>query len=115
MSGRLILVLLQLAACWFGAPAVLAKVPDLAAFGIFGNAVVFAAITWVVGLIGGALLSDVARPSIGTLVFALVGALIGAGLTLVPEITNAVERVIREAPRLVYPLLGAVLGYALKR
>jgi hypothetical protein len=70
---------------------------------------------WLIGFLGAIALQDVAQPLLSTLTVALVGALIGAGLTLVPDLMRAVAGVVKGVPVLAYPLLGAVLGYAVKR
>ncbi len=115
MLGRLVLVLLQLAIGWFAGPIIMAKIPGFGDLNIFIYAIVFAIITWLIGMLGGLVLKDVARPSPATLTFALVGGLIGAGLTMVPQITEAIAGVIKGVPLRAYPLIGAVIGYALKR
>lgn len=117
MLGRLILLLVQLAAGWYAGPQVMARLtlPKLGTFDIFAYAVLFAIIVWLVGVVGAFVLKDVAQPSAGTMTVALIGALIGAGLTLFPDVTKAVSGVIKGVSPLAYPLVGAVLGYAIKR
>jgi Na+-driven multidrug efflux pump len=82
---------------------------------IFITAAVMAILVWLTGFIGSVALKDVAQPSPATLTFTLVGALIGAALTLVPGVQEAVAGVIRGVPRDAYPLVGAVIGYAIKK
>lgn len=115
MLGRLVLILLQIAVGWFVAPLIVSKLPQFGQLTIFIYAAVFAIIVWLIGFIGALVLKDVAQPSPATLTFALVGGLIGAGLTLVPQVTGFVATIIKGVPTLAYPLAGAVLGYALKR
>lgn len=115
MLGRLLLLILQIALCWFAGPEIFKKLPQLGQLTIFVQAVVFAILVWVVGMLGAIALKDVAQPSAGTLTAALVGGLIGAGLTLFPDVTKAIASVIKGVPLLAYPLVGAVLGYAVKR
>ncbi|MEZ5842311.1 MAG: hypothetical protein R3D27_01080 [Hyphomicrobiaceae bacterium] len=116
MLGRLILLLVQVAVGWTLAPVAARYLPPLGQLRIFVYALIFAVIVWVVGIIGSLVLKDVAKPSPAALTFAIVGALIGAGLTLVPQVTTAVAGVLKGGiPVLVWPLAGAVLGYALKR
>jgi hypothetical protein len=116
MLGRLVLFLVQLGVGYFGGQAIIAKIPSFGRLDIFIYAVAFAIIVWLLGFIGSVVLKDVAQPSPATLTVALVGALIGAGLTLVPQVTSAVSGLVRGGiPTLVYPLIGAVLGYAIRR
>jgi hypothetical protein len=115
MLGRLVLLLVQLAVGWFGGPAILSKIGNFGTLHIFIAAVIFAIIVWLLGFIGSVVLKDVAQPSPATLTVALIGALIGAGLTLVPQVTSAVNSVVRGVPPHAYPLIGAVLGYLIRR
>jgi hypothetical protein len=115
MLGRLVLLLLQIAVCWFAGPEIFKNLPQLGQLTIFVQGVVFAILTWLVGIVGAIVLKDVAQPSAGTLTAALICALIGAGLTLIPDVTKAIGSVVRGVPLLAYPLVGAVLGYAIKR
>jgi hypothetical protein len=110
-----VLFLVQLAVGYFGGHAIIAKIPSFGRLDMFIYAVVFALLVWLIGFIGSVVLKDVAQPSPATLTVALIGALIGAGLTFVPQVTNAVSGVIRGVPPLAYPLIGAVLGYAIRR
>lgn len=115
MIGRLILILVQLGLGWVLAPMIMAKLPSFGTLNIFVYAVVFAVLVWLTGMVGAVVLKDVAQPTPSTLSVALIGALIGAGLTLVPDITKAVSGVVKGVPLHAYPLIGAVLGYAVKR
>jgi hypothetical protein len=95
MLGRLILVVVQLGACWFGAPLVLGYLPR----GLGGDvttllhAGLFGVIAWVVGLVGSQALKDVALPSSKTLAW------------FIP---------LKFAPMFM-PLGLAILGYAIKK
>mgnify|MGYP000851924230 CR=1 FL=1 len=115
MIGRLLLILVQLGLGWVLAPMIMAKLPGFGTLNIFVYAVVFAVLVWLTGMIGAVVLKDVAQPTPSTLSIALLGALIGAGLTLVPDVTKAVASVVKGVPLHAYPLIGAVLGYAVKR
>lgn len=115
MLGRLLLLVLQLVVCWFAGPEIFKKLPQFGQLNIFVQAVVFAILVWVVGVLGAIVLKDVAQPSAATLTTALIGALLGAALTLFPDITKAIAGVVRGIPLMAYPLVGAVLGYAIKR
>jgi hypothetical protein len=115
MLGRLVLILLQIAVGWFVGPLIVAKLPAFGQATIFITAVVFAILVWLTGFLGALVLKDVAQPTPATLTVAVVGALIGAGLTLVPQVTGFINDIVRGVPTLAYPLAGAVLGYAVKR
>ncbi len=115
MLGRLVLLLLQLALCWVVGPEIVKKLPAFGQLNIFAYAIVFAILAWLIGMLGAVVLKDVAQPSPATLTYALIGGLVGAGLTLVPDITKTVAGIVKNVPLLAYPLVGAVLGYAIKR
>lgn len=115
MISRLILTILQLAIAWFAAPFITRYLPGLGQLDIFAFALVIAILVWVVGLLGSLVLKDVATPSSGTLTLAVIVALAGAALTLVPPVTQFVAQVVPGVPLKVYPLIGAVLGYMLRR
>ena len=116
MLGRIILLLFQLAVGWISAPHIMRYVSvDLGKAEIFIYGLRFAVIAWILGVLGALILKDVARPSGSTLALAVAAALIFAALTFVPEVTQAVGQVARGLPNLAYPLIGAVLGYAIKR
>ena len=115
MLGRLLVLVLQLAICWLIGPEIFKKLPAFGQLDIFVHAVVFAILVWLVGMLGATVLKDVAQPSAGTLTVALIGALIGAAMTLFPDVTKAIAGVAKGLPPTAYPLVGAVLGYAIKR
>jgi FtsH-binding integral membrane protein len=116
MLGRIILLLIQLAVGWYAAPEIMRYVKvDVGDFRILIYALLFGVIVWILGVLGALVLKDVARPSGSTLAVAVIGALIFAGLTLVPDVTQAVAKVVNGVPDRAYPLLGAVIGYAIKR
>ncbi|MGI9409323.1 MAG: hypothetical protein ACR2OV_04570 [Hyphomicrobiaceae bacterium] len=112
--GRLILILLQLAVGWFAAPHIKQYVPSLGQLDIFVLAAIFALVVWLVGFIGALALKDVGQPTPSTLMVALVCAAIFAGMTLVPDVMRAINGLVR-IPVSAYPLIGAVVGYAIKR
>lgn len=111
MLGRLVLVLLQLAIGWFGAPEVLRYVPVGGDAQVFVYAVAAAVIVWVVGLIGAQVLKDVGTPSAGTLAAALLGGIIGAAIVAFK--LNAMVPI--SIPPNLWPLGLATLGYALRK
>lgn len=115
MLARLILLLLQFAIGWFAAPHIKRYLPALGTLDIFALAVIFALLVCIVGFIGAMILKDVAPPSSATVTTTLIVALIFAALTLVPPVMAFVNQLVKGVPRDVYPLIGAVLGYALRR
>ncbi len=113
MIGYLILVAVQFAAAWFGAPYVLAYIPAAGDVRTFVHAAIFAVIVWIVGLVGSFALKDVGLPSTGTLATALIGALIGAAvMVFFPEVMHYSPL---RFPPLYLPLGGAIIGYLLRR
>lgn len=116
MLMRLILLLVQLAVAWIGTKFLTPIIaPYLGSFGqlkVFVYAVIFAIIIFIIGFIASAAMRDVRSPTSGTLTFSLILALIGAGVTLVPQAMNAIP--LKFDP-LVLPLVGAALGYFVKR
>lgn len=115
MLGRLLLILIQLGVGWFLGPLIATKLPDLGAINIFVYGAIFAIIVWCLGFLASVVLKDVGQPSSRTLTFALIGGLIGAGLTMLPPFMDAVGTFAQGIPTMGYPLIGAVLGYQLKR
>jgi len=116
MLSRLILLVVQLVAAWFAAPYIVRYIPGLGAFQLFVFAVVFAVLVWVVGLVLAQVLRDTGQPSSGTLVACLVVALIGAAIiTFLPGLVPDFAGTLRRLPTLAYPLIGAVIGYHIKR
>ncbi|HEX7075161.1 MAG TPA: hypothetical protein VF226_14065 [Hyphomicrobiaceae bacterium] len=111
MLGRLVLILLQLAIGWFGAPQVLRYVPAPGDAQVFVYAVAAAIIIWVVGLIGAQVLKDVATPSAGTLVAALIGGVIGAAIVAF----KLNQMIPVNVPPNLWPLGLAIVGYALRK
>jgi len=117
MLSRLVLMAVQAVAGWFGAHELIKYLGLRIDKGleIFLYAVIFSVIVWLVGVLAGLVLKDVARPSPSTLAFALVVALVLAAMTKFPEILTAIDKVVPDVPRKAFPLIGAVLGYAVKR
>lgn len=115
MLGRIVLIIIQFALCWRLAPDIQRLLPGgLGDLQIFALAAVFALIVYLLGVVGHFVLKDVAQPTPSTLVVSLVLALACAALTLIPDVTRAVSSII-SIPKLIYPLVGAVVGYAIKR
>lgn len=112
MLGYIILVPLQFVAAWLGAPEALKYIAVAGDPRTFVHAALYAVIVWLVGLVGSVVLKGVRTPSFGTLVLAVVGAMIGAALMFYPAILDAIPV---KFPPLYLPLGGAILGYLLKR
>jgi hypothetical protein len=116
MLSRLILLAVQLFAAWFAAPSIVRYIPGLGRFQLFVYAAVFAVLVWVVGLVLSQVLRDTGQPSSATLVAALIVALIGAAVvTWLPVLVPDVRAGMRAIPDLAYPLIGAVIGYHIRR
>ena len=116
MLSRLILLAVQLIGAWFGAPYIVRYIPGLGGLQLFVYAVVFAVLVWVIGLVLSQVLRETGMPSSATLVTCLIVALIGAALiTWLPGLVPDLARPMRQIPTLAYPLIGAVLGYHIKR
>lgn len=111
MLGRLVLIVLQLAGGWFGAPYLLKYVSAGGDLQVFVHAAVFAVLIWVVGLVGSQVLKGVRVPSVAAFAFALAGGLLGAALIVlkVPALLPLAF------PPLFLPLGLATLGYAVKK
>jgi hypothetical protein len=116
MLSRLILLVLQAIIAWFLAPPIVRYIPGLGGLQLFVYAVVFAVLVWVVGLVLSQVLREIGMPSSATLVGALILALVGAALvTWLPAFVPDVRSAMRTIPDLAYPLIGALLGYHIKR
>jgi hypothetical protein len=115
MLPRLILLVLQLAIAFFAAPYVKRYIPALGQADIFVWAAIYAALVWLVGMIGSIVLKGVATPSGATLTATLVLALVFAGITLVPDVTKAIASYVKGVQPSMYPLIGAVIGYMIKK
>lgn len=116
MPSRLILLLLQAVVAWIAAPYIMRYIPGLGRFQLFVYAAVFAVLVWVVGLVLSQVLRETGQPSSATLVAALVAALIGAALvTWLPVLVPDVRSAMRTIPELAYPLIGALIGYHIRR
>lgn len=116
MLSRLILLAVQLAVAWFAAPEIMRYLPRFGNLQLFVYAAVFAVLVWLVGLVLSQVLKETGMPSSATLVTCLIVALIGAALiTFLPAVVPDVGRLLPRIDERLYPLLGAVLGYHLKR
>jgi hypothetical protein len=116
MLARLVLLALQLAIAWFAGPEIVRYIPRFGGLQLFVYALVFAVVVWVVGLILAQVLRETPTPSSTTLVASVVVALIGAAVIVwVPAFFPDLGRPMGQIPALAYPLIGAVLGYHLRR
>ena len=115
MLARLVLIAIQVGLAIWLAPKIKAYINvDLQGFDIFVYAAIFGLLVWLVGIVGHLVLKDVAQPTPSTLVVALITAAAFAGLTFIPDVMEAVRRVVT-LDSYYYPLVGAVLGYAVKK
>ena len=113
MLGQIILIALQFAVAFFGAPQVLQHIPIGGDLQKFVHAAAFGVIVWIVGLVGSFALKDVNLPSSKTLGTAIIGALIGAALIVfVPGLLKSIPL---KFDAITVPLIGAILGYMVKR
>ena len=113
MLGYLVLLALQLAGAWFVAPQIVRYIPLSGDLRTFVYAAVFAVLVWIIGLVGAQVLKDVRTPTSSTLALSLMFALIGAAIVVfAPGLLQAVPLNI---PALAVPLIGAVIGYLLRR
>ena len=116
MLSRLILLALQLIVAWFAAPVIVRYIPGMGRLELFVYAAAFAVLVWLVGVVGAQVLKDTGTPSSAALASALVVALIAAAVyTWLPTFVPDAKRVMLNLQEKAYPLIGAVLGYHLRR
>jgi uncharacterized membrane protein YeaQ/YmgE (transglycosylase-associated protein family) len=116
MLARLILLALQLAIAWFAGPKIVGYIPSFSGLQLFVYGAVFAVVVWVVGLILSQVLRETPTPSSSTLVTSLVVALIGAAvIKWLPTLVADAGRLLPRIDDRLYPLIGAVLGYQIRR
>jgi hypothetical protein len=114
--SRLILLLLQAVVAWVAAPLIVRYIPSLGSLQLLVYAAVFAVLVWVVGLVLSQVLRDVGLPSSATLVASLVLGLIAAAIYLwLPVVVPDAKSVMANLQERAYPLIGALLGYHLRR
>lgn len=112
LLSRVVLVLFQLIFAWYMAACLINGIPLRGDLRLFAHAGLFGLMVWNAGLIGAEILKGISSPSSSTLAACLIGALIGAALLFIPGLFAAIPIRIE---RLFVPLLGAVIGYALKK
>lgn len=115
MLPRIILIALQILGAWYGADALRRLLPVWRDFDIFVWAVLFALLVYFIGFVGSLILKGLRPPSPAAFIVCLVLALIFAGLTWVPQVTEVVRNVGIRVNNTVYPFIGALIGYYLKR
>jgi hypothetical protein len=120
MLGYIILIILQLGGAWTIAPHLKHYLPAIPQFGgynveIFVWALLFAIVVFVIGFIGSIVLKGVRTPGAGTLTVSIILALILAALTFVAPVMQLVAQVLPRVDVLWWPLIGAVVGYFIKR
>jgi hypothetical protein len=117
MLPRLVLTIIQLAVGWTYAPQLRALVAlNLGGLEPFVVALLIAILVWIAGHIGALVLKDTPPPSTATLTACLVLALAGAALTLIPQVPQFINGLLRGGvPTRAYPLIGAVIGYLVRR
>ncbi len=115
MLARLFLLVSQLAVAWLATPALLALLPPAGGLRLYVYGIAAAGIVFAVGLVLSQILPT-AKPSRATLLSAVLLALAGALLVSfrgdLPLAWRSATRGLRDE---LYPLLGAALGYLLKR
>ncbi|MBU2534019.1 MAG: hypothetical protein KKB37_14855 [Alphaproteobacteria bacterium] len=114
MLGRLLLILVQLVVGWYAALEIIQKLPSFGNLQLFLLAAVFAIIVWGIGLLAAAVLKDVSQPGPPTLLFAFAVAVIFSALTMVPDVQRTVAQFVGSFDARLYPLIGAVVGYAIQ-
>jgi len=119
MFARLALGMLQFLAGYSAAPYALVvmqqnsmTVPE--PLNIFVLAGIYSVVVWLAGLFCFILPGDAGRPMPSTFIAALICASAMAGLTLIPDAIEPLNRLM-QLPVDVYPLIGAVIGYAVIR
>jgi len=114
MLGRLMLILVQCVVGWYAALEIMKALPALGNLDIFILAGIFALLVWAIGLLAGAVLKDVSQPGPPALMFAFAAAVLFSALTIFPDAHNAVASVAGDIDMRIYPLVGAVIGYAVQ-
>lgn len=114
MLGRLVLIFLQVAIGWTGAPFIRQHIPVSGAFDLFVYAAIFGVIVYIAGILAALVVKDVGSPSPAALTTSLVVALIAAafatyGWDLVPQLPGGT------ISKRGLVLAGAVLGYMFRR
>lgn len=110
VMGRLILLIVQLVVVGVGGLAAI-KYLDFDVLKVFIYGMLFALLAWLTGIVGARILQGVAAPSQQALFTSIIGGLIGAALLFVPQVRTLVPQL----PELAWPIVGAVIGYHVRR
>jgi hypothetical protein len=116
MLARLLLLVLQLVIAWLATPVLLAQLPSAGGLRLYLYGVVAAGLIFCVGRVLSQVLRELAKPSRDTLLCAVLLALAGALFVNfrgdLPLAWRSATHGLRDE---LYPLMGAALGYVLKR
>lgn len=119
MLPRIVLLIIQIAAAWFLADPIKSALPALLGrqYDIFIYALLYAAIIMIVGFAGSLVLKGVRVPGVGTFVASLVLACILSAITLFTQVSGPIQETLPflRGNAKLYPLVGALVGYLLKR
>lgn len=118
--GYIILIILQVAGAWLITPRLRGLIPNIPSFGgydleIFFWALLAAVVVFIIGFVGSIVLKGVRTPGVGTLTLSILLALVFAALTFVAPVTQAVGQFVPALQTHWWPIIGAVLGYLLRR
>jgi zinc transporter ZupT len=108
--GRLVLLIAQLVVVGVGGLAAI-KYIDFDVLKVFIYGMLFALLAWLTGFVGARVLQGVNPPSQQALFTSIAGGLIGAALLFVPQMRTLAPQL----PELAWPIVGAVLGYHVRR
>jgi hypothetical protein len=114
MLGRLLLVIVQLTVGWYASIALVKLVPSFEHFDIFVLAAIATVLVWLIGVIAGAAVMDIPEPGPPALMFAFAVAVIFAAVAMLPDVHQAVASMVGPIDPRLYPIVGAVIGYAIQ-
>ena len=121
MIGRLLLMVIQFVACWYVQGdvekylAYLHYVSSSDRLSLILFTAVIALFVWLIGAVAAVALKDVPRPSMPTLLVVFGTALVLAILTTVPDVMLPLKGLIGEVDATYFPIVGAILAYAVQR
>jgi hypothetical protein len=107
-------MLAQLAAGLLLAPIVVTAVPLGRAYHL-GYAVLLGVLMWLAGLLVARLVKATDNPSGAKLAAAVIGALVGVGIVLLPTFVPSLEKTVHLISEPLYLVIGALVGYWLQR
>lgn len=114
MFARLMLILVQLVVGWYASLEIAKIIPSFGNLHLFVLALIFGVVIWAIGLLAAAVLKDVGQPGPSALLVAFATAVLFSCLTIFPDAQNAIVAVTGPFDVRFYPLVGAVLGYAVQ-